>query len=162
LVSAWKQSIKYRLSVVQAQARAQAARDALEAVAFGSVAVTSRALATVGLELTFAQWRVLAVVGEKPSGATVTEVAARLGAEISPVSRLVRRLVRRGLVTVFKDDQDRRVTRVTVSESGRELRETVIERRRELLAEVLAAAGPIEPDVIAALDRIGAAFRRYT
>jgi DNA-binding MarR family transcriptional regulator len=162
LVSVWKPSIKYRLAVVQAQASAQAARDALEAVAFGSVAVTSRAIAAVGLELTFAQWRVLVVVGEKPSGATVTEIAARLGAEVSPVSRLVSRLVRRGVVTVVKDEQDRRVTRVTVSDAGREIREAVIERRRELLAEVLAAAGPMEPDVAAALHRIGAAFRRYT
>ena len=148
--------------MVQAQASAQATRDALEAVAFGSVAVTSRALTAAGLELTFAQWRVLVVVGEKPSGATVTEIAARLGAEVSPVSRLVSRLVRRGVVTVVKDEQDRRVTRVMISEAGREIREAVIERRRVLLAEVLAAAGPMEPDVAAALHRIGAAFRRYT
>lgn len=148
--------------MAKAQASAQAARDALEAVAFGSVAVTSRALVAAGLELTFAQWRVLVVVGEKPSGATVTEIAARLGAEVSPVSRLVSRLVRRGVVTVVKDEQDRRVTRVMISEAGREIREAVIERRRVLLAEVLAAAGPIEPDVAAALNRIGAAFRRYT
>jgi DNA-binding MarR family transcriptional regulator len=162
LVSVWKPSIKYRLPVAKAQAPAPAARDALEAVAYGSVAVTSRAIAAVGLELTFAQWRVLVVVGEKPSGATVTEIAARLGAEVSPVSRLVSRLVRRGVVTVVKDGRDRRVTRVTVSEAGREIRDTVIERRREFLVEVLAAAGPIEPDAAAALDRIGAAFRRYT
>ena len=148
--------------MAKAQASAQAARDALEAVAFGSVAVTSRALVAAGLELTFAQWRVLVVVGERPSGATVTEIAARLGAEVSPVSRLVSRLVRRGVVTVVKDEQDRRVTRVMISEAGREIREAVIERRRVLLAEVLAAAGPIEPDVAAALNRIGAAFRRYT
>jgi DNA-binding MarR family transcriptional regulator len=162
LVSVWKPSIKYRQPVADAQAPTQAAREALEALAFGSVAVTSRALATVGLELTFAQWRVLVVVGERSDGATVTEIAARLGAEISPVSRLVSRLVRRGVVTVVKDDQDRRVTRVMISDAGREIRETVIERRRELLAEVLAAAGPMEPDVTAALGRIGAAFRRYT
>ena len=148
--------------MAKAQAPAQAARDGLEAVAFGSVAVTSRALAAVGLELTFAQWRVLAVVGEKPGGATVTEIAARLGAEVSPVSRLVSRLVRRGVVTVVKDHRDRRVTRVTISDAGREIRDAVIERRREFLADVLAAAGPIEPDVATALHRIGAAFRRYT
>lgn len=149
--------------MAQAQAAPRTARDALEAVAFGSVAVTSRALATVGLELTFAQWRVLVIVGEKPEeGATVTEIADRLGAEISPVSRLVSRLARRGLVTAYKDDRDRRVTRVTVSDAGREIRDTVMTRRRELLSEVLAAAGPIEPDVVAALDRIGGAFRRYT
>lgn len=135
---------------------------ALEAIVLGSVAVTTRALATVGLELTFAQWRVLVIVGERPDGATVSEIATRLGGEISPVSRLVRRIARRGLVTVGKDARDRRVTRVTVSDTGRELRETVLARRRALLDEVIAAAGPIEPDVETTLDRIGAAFRRYT
>jgi DNA-binding MarR family transcriptional regulator len=162
-VSVWKASIKYRLPVAHVQAVPQAARDALEAVAFGSVAVTSRALAAVGLELTFAQWRVLVVAGENPeAGASVTEIAARLGAEISPVSRLVSRLARRGLVTAYKDDRDRRVTRVRVSDAGREIRDTVIGRRRELLAEVLVAAGPIDRDTEAALQRIGVAFRRYT
>lgn len=162
-VSVWKASIKYRLPVAHEQAAPRTARDALEAVAFGSVAVTSRALAAVGFELTFAQWRVLVVVGENPeAGASVTEIAARLGAEISPVSRLVSRLARRGLVTAYKDDRDRRVTRVRVSDAGREIRDTVIERRRELLAEVLAAAGPIDDEAEAALQRIGVAFRRYT
>jgi len=148
--------------MVQGQAPVRGAHAALEAVAFGSVAVTTRAIAAAGLDLTFAQWRVLVVVGESPNGATVTEVAARLGAEISPVSRLVSRLARRGVVKARKDDQDRRVTRVTVTEEGRALRETVIARRRELLADVLAAAGPIGPEAEAALERIGAAFRRYT
>jgi DNA-binding MarR family transcriptional regulator len=148
--------------VVRAQAPAERARAALEAVALGSVAVTTRALATVALELTFAQWRVLVIVGDTSDGATVTEIALRLGAEVSPVSRLVSRLARRGLVNARKDDRDLRVTRVAVTDAGRELRETVLERRRQLLAEVLAEAGPIEPDVEAALDRIGMAFRRYT
>ena len=148
--------------MVQGQAPVRGAHAALEAVAFGSVAVTTRAIAAAGLDLTFAQWRVLVVVGESPNGATVTEVAARLGAEISPVSRLVSRLARRGVVKARKDDQDRRVTRVTVTAEGRELRETVIARRRELLADVLAAAGPISPEAEAALERIGAALRRYT
>ena len=135
---------------------------ALEAVVQGSVAVTSRALATVGLELTFAQWRVLVIVGARPEGATVTEIAARLGSEVSPVSRLVGRMGRRGLVTARKDQRDRRVTRVTIADAGRELRETVFARRRALLREVLAVAGPIDPDVEAALERIGAAFRSDT
>jgi DNA-binding MarR family transcriptional regulator len=148
--------------MARTQAPADRARAALEAVALGSVAVTTRALAAVGLELTFAQWRVLVIVGDSVTGATVTEIALRLGAEISPVSRLVSRLVRRGLVNARKDDRDLRVTRVSVTDAGRELRETVLERRRLLLADVLAEAGPIEPDVEAALDRIGIAFRRYT
>jgi DNA-binding MarR family transcriptional regulator len=144
------------------QAQAHRAQSPLEAIAFGSVAVTTRALATVGVELTFAQWRVLVIVGEDPRGATVTEISTRLGAEISPVSRLVSRLVRRGLVVARKDDVDRRVTRVTATDAGGELREAVLEHRRRLLADVLADVGPIGAEAEAALERIGIAFRRFT
>ena len=138
------------------------AHAALEAIALGSVAITTLALAAVGLELTFAQWRVLVIVGDDPDGATVTEIATRLGSEVSPVSRLVGRIARRGLVGVRKDDRDRRVTRVAITDAGRELRATVLERRRELLRDVLAASGPLDPAVEAELVRIGVAFRRYT
>jgi DNA-binding MarR family transcriptional regulator len=138
------------------------ARSALEAIAFGSVAITTRALATAGVDLTFAQWRVLVIVGEGPAGATVTEIATRLGAEISPVSKLVSRMARRRLVRTRKDDRDGRVTRVTVTEEGRKLRKTVVGHRRRMLVDVLAEAGDIEPDVASALDRIGLAIGRYT
>ena len=107
--------------MVQAQDPIRGAHAALEAVAFGAVAITTRAIATVGLELTFAQWRVLVVVGGSADGATVTEIASRLGAEISPVSRLVTRLARRGLVDARKDANDRRVTRVTITDDGLEI-----------------------------------------
>jgi len=140
--------------------RAQAA---LEAIAQGSVAITTRALAPVGVELTFAQWRVLVIVGEKrPDGATISEVATRLGAEISPVSRLVSRLARRGLVETQKDPHDRRVTRVVLTKAGLSIRETVMARRRELLTGVLLEIGPLDPIVEAALERIGSGLSTFT
>ena len=138
------------------------ARAALEAVALGSVAVTTRALISTALELTFAQWRVLMIVGQDPRGATMSEIATRVGAEISPVSRMVGRLARRGLVTTTKDDRDRRVTRVTVTDHGRTMRAAVLTRRRELLILVLATVGPLDADVVAALERIGDGFRMFT
>lgn len=137
------------------------ARAALEAIAFGAVAVTTRALATIGPELTFAQWRVVVIVGAESDGATVTEVAVRLGAEVSPASRLVSRLARRGLMVASRDPHDRRVKRVTLTDRGRDLRTTVLERRREMLADVLRMVGPIGPDLDAALDRIATSFGRY-
>jgi DNA-binding MarR family transcriptional regulator len=153
--------ITYRLVMAGANG-ASRARRALERIVFGSVAITTLALGDAGLELTFPQWRVLVIVGETADGAAVSEIATRLGAEVSPISRLVGRLARRGLVDVTKDDRDRRVTRVTVTAQGRELREAVLERRRVLLSDVLAAAGPLDVEAETALERIGAAFRRYT
>ena len=132
---------------------------ALERIALGAVAVTTRALAMVGVELTFAQWRAMVIVGEREVGATVTEVAERLGSEISPTSRLVRRLVARGFVVTHKDDADRRVTRVAITPAGAAIRRAVLERRRMVLDQVLAGAGEVDPSIAALLDRIGDGFR---
>ena len=138
------------------------AAGALQAVAFGVVAITTRALQTVGLELTFVQWRVLVIVGATDEGLTVSEIAARMGSELSPTSRLVARMARRGFVTLVKEDVDRRVTRVTLSSEGRAVRQSVMERRLAMLVAVLAAAGPISPEVVAGLQRIGEAFAQFT
>ena len=153
---------QYCPCVTGAHEPTERAQDALEAVALGSVAVTTRALASTALDLTFVQWRVLVIVGEDEGGATVSEIAIRLGAEISPLSRLVGRLARRGLVATGKDEGDRRVTRVNLTDAGRAIRETVLRRRRALLAVVLAGVGPISADVIAVLEQIGDGFRSFT
>jgi DNA-binding MarR family transcriptional regulator len=153
--------VRYRCNVAQGQSPRSAAQ-ALEAIAFGSVAVTSRALAAAGLDLTFAQWRVLAIVGGDPNGVSVSEVARRLGAELSATSRLVRRLSHRGVVAAAKDEIDRRVTRLTITEAGARIRDAVLEHRMLLLTEVIAAAGELTPDAVAVLDRIGEGFRQYS
>jgi DNA-binding MarR family transcriptional regulator len=138
-----------------------AAADALEAIAYGSVAVTARAVASNGVELTFPQWRVLVIVGETAVGASVSEVATRLGAELSPTSRLVRRLVGRGLAVTAKSETDRRVTRVRLTESGHGLRDAVLRGRRAMLNEVLVDVGLFDDSAVAVLDRIGEGFARY-
>lgn len=138
------------------------ALDALEAVAFGAVAVTTRALASVGLELTFAQWRALVIVGESPDGASVSEIAERVGSELSPASRLVARMASRGLVELDKDPGDRRVTRVTLTPAGADARTSVLNRRLALLTAVIAAAGPISAEAVDGLLRIGAVISQYS
>lgn len=134
--------------------------DSLERLAVGSVAITARAITAAGADLTFAQWRVLLIVGDRVEGATVSEIAARIGAHASPASRLVSRLKRHGVVNTGKDDRDGRVTRVTLTTIGRTLRDRVLERRREDLAVVLEAAG-LTPAVAPALARLAASFERF-
>jgi len=112
--------------------------DALERLAMGSVAVTERAIAAAGTDLTFVQWRVLLIVGESGAGATVGEIAARIGAHASPASRLVSRLRRRGIVQAARDPTDRRVTRVRLTAMGGDLRRRVLEHRRRELGRVAA------------------------
>jgi DNA-binding MarR family transcriptional regulator len=151
----------YRCNVVRGQPPRSAAQ-ALEAIAYGSVAVTSRALAAVGLDLTFAQWRVLVIVGGTSEGVSVSEIARRLGAELSATSRLVGRLARRGVVALAKDEVDRRVTMATITAAGLGIRDAVIAHRMGLLTDVVASVDSLTPDAVAALDRVGDAFQRYS
>ena len=137
------------------------ARSGLEAIVYGAIAVTARALNAAGVELTLPQWRALVVVGGSASGASISHVAERLGSDLSPTSRLIGRLERRGLVVTGKTDRDRRVTRVRLTAEGHALRRQVIERRQILLAEVLASAGVIDVAGAELLARLGEAFRPF-
>ena len=117
--------------------------DALELIARGSVATTGLAIGQAGADLTFPQWRVLVVVKEYEEGATVSEIASRVGGHVSPVSRLVGRLERRGLVRTEKDPRDRRGPRGALSERGDELRSPVLARPPEVLAPAIAAGNAV-------------------
>jgi len=133
--------------------------DALETVAMGSVAITERAIAAAGTDLTFVQWRVLLIVGSQERGATVGEIAERLGAHASPASRLVSRLRRRGVVEATIDPADRRVTRLTLTPAGRDLRQRVLDGRRKELA-ILVADARLTAQDRASIDRLARRFGR--
>lgn len=129
---------------------------ALERIVVGSVAITERAIAAAGADLTFVQWRVLLIVGETDAGATVGDVAARTGGHLSPASRLISRLRRRGVVTTERDRSDGRMTRVRLTPTGQALRTRVIERRRADLVAI--SAGAQTPTVARAVARLAVAF----
>jgi DNA-binding MarR family transcriptional regulator len=136
--------------------------DALESLAFGLVAITSRAIeeATVRGELTFQQWRVLVVLGGAPDGLRVSELAGRIAASGPSTSRLARRLERRGLVRSAVDPLDRRAVRLGLSPAGAALRERISVRRRELIhATILGhrASG----DLIREMAAVARAFERW-
>lgn len=130
---------------------------AVDRVAVGAVALTARAVSEEGADLTLAQWRVLVIVGESQAGATVKEIALRMGARPSPTSRLVGRLRHRDLVSSARDDPDGRFTRVRLTESGRRLRSEVLRRRERYLRDVLTAVGPVPLDT-GTLDRLASAL----
>ena len=127
----------------------------LERLVVGSVAITARAIAAADAELTFMQWRVLLVVGEREDGHAVGEIATRIGAHASPASRVVSRLKRRGLVSTSKGEPDKRVVCVRLTEAGRNLRARVLALRGRDIAQVIAAASttPTEAKAIAKLAR---------
>ena len=132
----------------------------LERLVVGSVAITARAIAAADAELTFMQWRVLLVVGEREEGQAVGEIAARIGANASPASRVVSRLKRRGLVSADKGNLDKRVVCVRLTEAGQDLRARVLDLRGRDLADVLDVVSmtPEESDAVA---RLAQAFEPF-
>jgi DNA-binding MarR family transcriptional regulator len=115
------------------------ALDALERIAFATVAVTSAAIGdTAGHELTFLAWRTLVVLGSAGRPLRMSDLAERLGISRPSASKLVRRLERRGLLELGSDESDGRVLLVGLSGHGAELRASVVARRREILATALA------------------------
>lgn len=123
----------------------------LAGIVFGGVAITTTALqaAADGQELTFTQWRAILRVGEVDDGCRVGEVAARLNAALPATSRLLRRLERRGLLTLERDESDRRATRARLTESGALLRSSVLAYRKK---EIAAIVDEVQPS--AAADRV--------
>jgi DNA-binding MarR family transcriptional regulator len=132
----------------------------LEPLVVGAVGMTAHALARAGLDVTIVQWRVLLVAGESRDGVTVSEIARRIDANLSPASRLVSRLERRGLLATAKDPDDRRTTRVTLTAEGRRVRAQVLRLRRADLRAAVERA-QVEPSDAPALVRLAAAFARH-
>jgi DNA-binding MarR family transcriptional regulator len=132
--------------------------DALEAIIIAGVALTAQALASVrsAADLTLPMWRVLVVLGGRAEGATVTEVARRIGVTLPATSRQLRRLERRGLVSLAPDERDRRALRCQMTEAGAALRAEVMGRRRAALTEAL---GPLEVSASTSSDLEAIAVR---
>jgi DNA-binding MarR family transcriptional regulator len=135
--------------------------EALERLVIGSVALTERAIAAAGSDLTFVQWRVVLIVGEHDEGATVGEIAGRIGAGSSPASRLIGRLRARGVVETARDPHDARITRVRLTESGLELRRRVLSIRRESFVDI-ASILRVSPVALRGIELIARALETYT
>jgi DNA-binding MarR family transcriptional regulator len=135
--------------------------DAIERLVFAGVALTTRSLseARADLDLTLAQWRVLVILGEAEDGATVSQVAARIGVTLPATSRQLRRLEQRGLLEIGPDQRDRRATRVRLTSLGRTARDDVVSFRREKIAEI-AAELDLDPGLAWPLTRIADAVDR--
>ena len=133
--------------------------DALARIVFGGVAVTSQALerAAVGRDLTFTQWWAIAIVGESEKGRRVGDVARRTDATLQATSHLLRRLEDRGLLTLARDEQDRRASVAQLSPEGARLRAAVLAHRRELLAGMARGLDPSAP----ADEFLGELARRF-
>ncbi len=83
---------------------------------------TIEAAVFVPAGLSDAQYNVLRILrGAGDSGLRCSDIAARLITSDPDITRLLDRLVKRGLVTRQRDSEDRRVVRATITPNGLEL-----------------------------------------
>lgn len=111
----------------------------------GAVSRLNRILAAHGAGetgLSPSQRIVLRALTGKPL--QISEVAATLGVTLSAATGLVDRMVRTGLVTRERDNADRRVVWVHVTDDGRAALKGAEAVRRQVLAEAVAPLSAAE------------------
>ncbi len=84
-------------------------------------------------------------------GVTQTELAERLGVQPATVTNALKRLERKGLVKRVPDDDDQRVTRVSPSAEGRDIRGAIERQWDELEQASLAGLSDQECDQLLGL-----------
>lgn len=110
--------------------------DALISASRALVAVAARSVAGAGGDVTLPQYRALVVLASRgPQG--VADLAGSLDVNPSTATRMCDRLVRKGLVKRARSRTDRRVVRLVLSDTGRELVNEVTRRRRAEIAGIV-------------------------
>jgi len=119
-----------------------------------AVLSAARSLADAGEEVTLTQYRSLVVLASRgPQG--VAALAEAVAVTPPTASRLVDRLVKKGMVRRRTDRQDRRQVRIALTETGRNLIDAVSVRRRQEIAALLATIAPeTQRSVVDALSQL--------
>ncbi len=100
--------------------------------------------------LSIPEWRVMAVLGQSP-GLSAREVAERTAMDKVQVSRAVASLVERRRVQRDGDDDDGRVTRLSLTPRGRAIYDEIVPLALHLEAVLLAALTPGERAMLSSL-----------
>ena len=77
------------------------------------------------------------ILGEGSNGATVSEVANRVGVTVPATSRQLRRLERRHLVVLARDEDDRRAARARLTLEGIATRDAILAARHQWIQAAL-------------------------
>lgn len=89
------------------------------------------------VELTMPQLKALICVA-RINGATHGQIARELGVRLSTVTGIVDRLAEQDFVTRREDHDDRRITRVLPTASGKELVDELLRYRNQAITQVLS------------------------
>lgn len=122
--------------VEQPEASNQEVIDAFLAASRALVAVAARSLAGLDEEVTLPQFRALMVLftrGQQRSA----DLAEALAVTPSTASRMIERLVRKGLVRRARAREDRRAVRLHLTDAGRQVIGDVTERRKDEIRRIL-------------------------
>lgn len=98
-------------------------------------------------------WRVLDLLADG-AGHPMSEIATHAMVPAPTLTKIVDRLVERGLVYRRQDDADRRRVLVLLAERGRELHASLAPAVRAIEDDVRSLLGPDADVVLAALDRL--------
>ena len=108
--------------------------------------------------LTQSQFWLLKVLHHE-GACTVSDVAQRLDMTVAGATGLIDRLVRANLVERHREEADRRVVRVALTEQGAAAISEAFRQRRELMAEFLSPLTPAELEQLIALyEKMALAF----
>ncbi|AEV84552.1 Multiple antibiotic resistance protein marR [Actinoplanes sp. SE50] len=121
------------------------------------VGITVRALAAVPGEVTLPQFRTLVVLAARGPQRSI-DIAEELGVNPSTGTRMLDRLIGKGLVRRTRSATDRRVVRLRLTPDGQRLVEQILDRRRRELERLVDGnPGLWSPPVIEALTAFATA-----
>ncbi|MFT3660124.1 MAG: MarR family winged helix-turn-helix transcriptional regulator [Gordonia sp. (in: high G+C Gram-positive bacteria)] len=135
---------------------AAAVADFVGRVLAATRAATAETLAST--DLTFSQVRVLFVLMQNDDGLPTHEVAEQVNLSLAATGRAADRLVAVGLVDRREDPRDRRVKRLSLSESGSDLMANHVRLRDE---DVRVLLEPLPTDLRSRLRDVLAAAVAY-
>ena len=142
---------------VQSQGDQDALSDAVLLASRVLVAVAARSLGAVGDDVTLPQYRAMVVIASR-GPQLLGELATALDVNPSTASRLVDRLVRKGLVTRVTSPTSRREVEIDLSGDGRRVIDGVTASRRHEIARITAAIPKKQrAQLVDALQAFGAA-----
>jgi DNA-binding MarR family transcriptional regulator len=94
------------------------------------------------LDLSMSHVKALGVLADCGCELSVKEVSEELGLSLPGGSRTIDSLLRRGYLERREDDQDRRMKRIGITESGRDVSRRILEARLEGLEKFTSSLTP--------------------
>lgn len=123
---------------------------------------TAVAAAMAGFDLTFSQMRMLWVLDHGGSDLAVSELAETVSLSLPAAGRAVDAMVRQGLLSRREDDADRRIKRIGLTMSGRDVLEQISRARGQSADRFVEALTDEERTALAgALATLGTLTRKH-